>query len=327
MVTTSAKDRLETERVGNAPCSWGTIEDSISEAGGGGGSERVPYGRMLDELVATGYRGTELGDYGFMPTDPERLRAELEERGLTMLGAFEGVNLVDPAEHLPGRERVLRNARLLAGVADLGDPGWRPMLVLADDNGRDPERFAKAGRVTPEMSLSGEGWRTFARGAEEIARAVHGETGLATVFHPHCAGFVETPREIEALLELTTPEALQLVFDTGHFLYGTGSNDAAQVLGALERYRERIAYVHFKDCDPEVATRAREQGWDYRRAVAEGVFCELGQGSVDFAAVLDKLRELGYDGWITVEQDVLPGMGSPRESARRNREYLRSIGL
>jgi inosose dehydratase len=28
-----------------------------------------------------------------------------------------------------------------------------------------------------------------------------------------------------------------------------------------------------------------------------------------------------------VEQDVLPGMGSPKASARRNREFLRSAGL
>jgi inosose dehydratase len=32
-------------------------------------------------------------------------------------------------------------------------------------------------------------------------------------------------------------------------------------------------------------------------------------------------------GWIVVEQDVLPGMGTPKESAQRNREYLKSIGL
>jgi inosose dehydratase len=57
------------------------------------------------------------------------------------------------------------------------------------------------------------------------------------------------------------------------------------------------------------------------------VFCELGRGSVDFPGVLAALEEIGYDGWIVVEQDVLPGMGTPRESARRNRDYLRTIGI
>jgi inosose dehydratase len=76
-----------------------------------------------------------------------------------------------------------------------------------------------------------------------------------------------------------------------------------------------------------VAGRARAEGWDYNRAIQEGVFCELGQGCVDFPGVVAWLRERGYDGWIVVEQDVLPGMGSPRESARRSREYLASLGL
>ncbi|HMR62468.1 MAG TPA: xylose isomerase, partial [Anaerolineae bacterium] len=55
--------------------------------------------------------------------------------------------------------------------------------------------------------------------------------------------------------------------------------------------------------------------------------CELGQGCVAFAAVRDWLVQHNYQGWLTVEQDVLPGMGAPKESARRNREYLRQIGL
>ncbi|HWQ14307.1 MAG TPA: TIM barrel protein, partial [Roseiflexaceae bacterium] len=95
----------------------------------------------------------------------------------------------------------------------------------------------------------------------------------------------------------------------------------------LERFGERIWYVHFKDCAPAVAERARAEGWDYFTAVRHGLFCELGRGAVDFPAVAAWLRARGYRGWITVEQDVLPGMGAPRESARRNREYLASIGL
>ncbi|HWG85730.1 MAG TPA: TIM barrel protein, partial [Deinococcales bacterium] len=97
------------------------------------------------------------------------------------------------------------------------------------------------------------------------------------------------------------------------------------VLAGLERFRERVWFVHFKDCHPDVAARARSEGLDYKAAVGAGVFCELGKGNVPFPTVLEKLREIGYDGWITVEQDVLPGMGEPRESARRNREYLKQL--
>jgi inosose dehydratase len=299
-------------RVGNAPCSWGTLE--FEEAKG----EQIGYGRMLDELAETGYTGTELGDWGYMPTDPAALRAELDKRGLVMLGAFVPVAMKNRAAHEAGAEAAVRTARLLAAVAT--DP--KPYLVLADDNGSVPERTLNAGRVQPAMGLSDEEWKVYAEGANLVARTVLKETGLRTVFHHHCAGYVETPDEIARLLELTDPEALGLVFDTGHYAYGSGGAD---VVAGLERFKDRVWYIHFKDCQPQVAAAAREQGWDYFRALREGVFCELGKGSVDFPAVLRWLRGVGYGGYTLVEQDVLPGMGEPKESARRNREYLRSI--
>jgi inosose dehydratase len=85
--------------------------------------------------------------------------------------------------------------------------------------------------------------------------------------------------------------------------------------------------VHFKDCQPQVAQQARAEGWDYFTALRQGVFCELGKGSVPFASVVKELHRMNYSRWIVVEQDVLPGMGSPKASAQRNREYLRTIGL
>ncbi len=300
-------------RVGNAPCSWGTLE--FEEAQG----EQIGYSRMLDELAETGYKGAELGDWGYMPTDPAALRAELEARGLVMLGAFVPVALKHRSAHEPGIATAVRTARLLAAVA--AEP--MPYLVLADDNGTDSGRTLNAGRITPELGLTAAEWRIFAAGANAVARAVLEETGLRTVFHHHCAGYVETPAEIERFLELTNPKLVGLVFDTGHYAYGAGGE--CDVAAALARLQDRVWYVHFKDCDPEVARRARAESWDYFQALRHGLFCELGKGCVNFPAVLRRLAERDYGGYVLVEQDVLPGMGSPKESARRNREYLWSI--
>jgi inosose dehydratase len=299
-------------RVGNAPCSWGTLEFKGTKG------ETIPFGRMLDELAATGYSGTELGDWGYMPTDPAVLREELDRRGIVMLGAFVPVDLKRPSAHAPGIELALKTARLLAAVASTP----KPYLVLADNNGADPVRTLHAGRITPGMGLTARECVAFADGANHIGRAVLAETGLQTVFHHHCAGYVETPDEIARFLDMTDPDAIGLVLDTGHFAYGAGHFD---VVGGLRRYASRIRYVHLKDCSPTVAARAREEGWDYFEALRHGVFCELGQGGVDFPAVLRWLFNSEYPGYVLVEQDVLPGMGEPRESARRNREYLRSI--
>jgi inosose dehydratase len=96
-------------------------------------------------------------------------------------------------------------------------------------------------------------------------------------------------------------------------------------VAAVSEFAERIWHVHLKDCDTDVARSSRQNEWDGPTTVGHGVFCELGKGSVDFRGVLRSLDRTGYAGWIVVEQDVLPGMGTPRESAFRNREYLRSI--
>jgi inosose dehydratase len=244
-----------------------------------------------------------------------------------MVGAFVPVALKYPDAHASGEAHALKVARLLAAVADTRVGGQSPLVILADANGTDPVRTQYAGRVTPEMGLSLAEWGTFARGAESVARAVRDATGLPTAFHHHCAGYVETPVEIARFLDMTDPDLLGLVFDTGHYLYGTGSVDGAYVKDGLDRFGERMLHIHFKDCQPQIAEQARTGGWDYFTAVQHGVFCELGMGSVPFDTVAEWLPRHGYHGWIVVEQDILPGMGSPKASAQRNRAYLRTIGL
>lgn len=299
-------------RVGNAPCSWGTLEFEGMKA------EQIGFGRMLDELVETGYTGTELGDWGYMPTDPFMLTQELTGRKVVMLGAFVPVTLKDPSSHEAGIKNAVKTARLLVAVAR--DPA--PFLVLADNNGTVPERTLNAGRVGSNLALSPAEWQVFAEGANSVARAVLEATGLRTVFHHHCAGYVETPEEIARFLELTNPQTVGLVFDTGHYVFGAGDCD---VLAGLERFRDRIWYIHLKDCRQDIARKSREQHWDYFQSLRQGIFCELGRGCVDFPKVLGWLRSAGYSGYVLVEQDVLPGMGAPKDSALRNREYLHSI--
>ncbi len=146
--------------VGNAPCSWGTLEFD----GTGGG--RFTYHQMLDELVATAYTGSELGDWGFMPTESAALAAEFRQRQLALTGAFVGVDLRNSEAHIEGQARAVQTAKLLAETAEKLESSVRPFLVLADANGSDPTRTLYAGRITPDMGLSEEEWGIFAQGAE-----------------------------------------------------------------------------------------------------------------------------------------------------------------
>ena len=200
-------------RVGNAPCSWGVM-------GGYDAALYPPYARVLDEIAAAGYTGTELGDWGYLPTDAPQLRDELSARDLSMIGALVPVPLADRAGHATGIAEALRTARLLAAVASDGAPS--PFVILADANGSDPVRVQNAGRIGLEHGLSNEQWIAFGEGAAAIARAVQDETGLRTVFHHHSAGYVETPWELAQLMERTDRGLLGLCLDTGHYAFGGG---------------------------------------------------------------------------------------------------------
>lgn len=297
-------------QIANAPCSWGVLEFELEGKAAG-------FEQVLDEIKETGYAGTELGDWGFMPTDPALLRAELDKRQLSLLGAFVPVFMKDKSKHAAGAEVAVRTAQLMK---DAGFPN--AFIILADENGSVPERTKNAGRVSPEMGLSEEEWKTFAEGANYVAAEVKAKTGLRTAFHHHCAGYVETPAEIEKLLSLTDPSLLGLVLDMGHYMFGGGNP-----LEALKKHGNRVWHVHFKDCHPEVAAKSKSEGMDYFQSVNAGVFCELGKGAVDFPAIVEELHNQKYDGWIVVEQDVLPGMGNPKECADRNRKYIKTLGL
>lgn len=296
-------------KVANAPCSWGVIENTPGERGG--------YALVLDEMQETGYFGTELGDWGYMPTDPDLLKAELDARKLRLLASWVTVRLYDPDCHQAGINDAVRTARLLLEV---GGPDC--LIVIGDDHGTIPVRHDKSGRIKPEHGLNDQSWSIYTSGASQVAAAVKQETGLRSVIHHHGATYVETPQEVEKFLSLTDPDLVGLCFDTGH--YALGGGDPVE---GIAQFGHRIWHVHFKDFDPSVVERADEEGWGYQQMIGQGVFSELGQGAVDFPAVLRALREIDYDGWIVVEQDVLPGMGSPKDSASRNRQFLYSIGL
>ena len=287
-----------TLRLGSAPVCWGIFEFEGIEP-------RYAWNQVLDEMAETGYQGTELGPYGYLPTQPEQLRDELNRRGLQLLSAFVPVELARAEAHEAGLREALRVGRLLQA------------LGLADANGSVPDLVARAGR---RHGCQLRDWSVYGRGVDHIATSLHQELGLSVVFHHHCAGYVETPAEIQALLEHSE---VSLCLDTGHWHYAGG--DAVE---CLRQWGSRVGYVHFKDCQPEVAARCRREELDYFGAVQAGVFCPLGEGEVDFAGVLRELERLHYDGWAVVEQDVLvDDLEAPRRFSQQNREFLRGLGV
>ncbi|MDE3237316.1 MAG: TIM barrel protein, partial [Bacteroidota bacterium] len=199
-------------QIANAPCSWGALEFELE-------GKKLGYEQVLDEIAATGYMGTELGDWGFMPTDPEQLSAAIRKRGLQLLGAFVPVALANTEAHEEGIKRALKTAGLMHAA------GYQnAFIVLADENGSVAQRTQLAGRTIPADSLSDQQMLVFASGANAIAKAVFDAYGMRTVFHHHCAGYIETPEEIALLMKYTDAQVLGLCFDTGHYAFGQGTD-------------------------------------------------------------------------------------------------------
>ncbi|MFC1959815.1 sugar phosphate isomerase/epimerase family protein [Chloroflexota bacterium] len=295
-------------KIASAPVSWGIYEFEGIEP-------KFSYTQVLDEIVETGYTGLELGPYGYLPTDPAALRAELEPRGLQLLSAFVPVKLVDPAAHEAGAQEALKVGKLLAALG-------AKHIVLADDNGSVEELVKTAGQRTGSK-LSAAEWDVFAQGVDFIAKRINDELGLEVVFHHHCAGYVETPDETRALMARTDPNVVGLCLDAGHWQYAGG--DAVQ---AVQEFGSRVRSLHFKDCSAVIAQTCRAGQKDYFEAVAAGVFCPLGEGAVDFPAVIQAAQDCGYDGWAIVEQDILtddPDL--PKQCSQANRDYLKGLGL
>ncbi len=296
-------------RIANAPCSWGVIENTPGERSG--------YALFLHELQETGYVGTELGDWGFMPTDPSVLTSELAAHDLSLVGSWVSVRLYDADYHEAGVQAAVRTARLLAEVG-----GEDCLIIIGDDHSTIPLRHDQTGRIKPEHGLDEAGWDVYTSGAMRVAEAVKRETGLRSVVHHHGATYVETPAEIDTFLNRTDPDLIGLCLDTGHYTLGGGDP-----IACIRKHADRIRHVHFKDFDPSVFAQADANGWGYQQLIAQGMYSELGTGSVDFPAILSALEEMSYAGWIVVEQDVWPGLGNPKQNAARNRAYLRGVGL
>ena len=295
-----------TIHIASAPVSWGIYEFEGIEP-------RFPYATVLDQITEAGYTGIELGPYGYLPTDPALLRAELDPRGLRLLSAFVPVRLADRAAHANCVTEALKVGRRLAELDAL-------CIVLAVDNGSVDALVAQAGARSGSW-LSAADWDVVAEGVNLIAERLRAETGLSVVFHHHCAGYVETPDETRALFD-RVDESVGLCLDTGHWHYAGGD-----ALACVREYGERVRYLHLKDCHPAIAAESRAARRDYFEAVAAGVFCPLGEGEVDFAGVLKAMADAGYSGWAVVEQDILTDDDdAPLRHARANRAYLKQLG-
>lgn len=290
--------------LGSAPCSWGVWFPEEEH--------QVPYTRFLDELAETGYKWLELGPYGYLPTDPQRLAGELADRGLQVSGGTIFGALHRPAEWDETLAAVRRVAELTAAAG-------AHHLVLIPPLYRDE----KTGDFTEPPELTAAQWTALGKAADDLGRILLDDYDVRLVVHPHADSHIQTQPEIERFLNATDSRYANLCLDTGHVAYGGGDN-----LDLIRRYAERIGYVHIKQMDPVIIEQVRAENLSFSEAVSRGVAVEPPAGVPNPADIVEALSELDAELFVVVEQDLWPCEPDvPLPIAVRTRDYLAGVGL
>ena len=294
-----------TIRIGNAPCSWG-VEFADDP-------RNPTWQTVLKENAEAGYTGIELGPVGFMPEDPVILAEALAEHQLELIGGVVFRAFHDPDAWEDVLDGTVRTCKALVAHG-------AEHLVLIDSI--SPRRAPTAGRADEAEQMEKAEWEAYRDRIKEAAK-IGVDHGLTVGIHAHAAGFMDFEPELERLLNEVDEDILKICFDTGHHSYA-GFDPVA----FMERHIGRISYMDFKDIDPKVKADVVANRTDFYTACGQGIFCNLGEGDVDFPRVRQILLDNGFEGWCTVEQDCDPTLDiSPIDDAKANRLYLQSIGF
>lgn len=310
-------EKIMTISIATAPCSWG-VDDPKNPF-------LPPWRKVLKEAALAGYKSLELGPWGFLPVEPGELKAALSEYHLSIVAGTIFDDLVSE-DNFPAMialtHKICRNLSALTRNGESGSEGQpAPYLVIIDFGA--PERAAAAGQSAKAPRLSDSDWQTLMRHITTLSEIAWKEYGVRPVIHPHAGGCIEFADELEKLVHDIPPRVAGLCLDTGH-LYYAGMDPVA----TLERYWDRIDYLHFKDVKEAVWRRAIEEGQDFFTACAQGVMCPLGHGAINYPQVHAFLRQRHYEGWITIEQERDPrDADTSLRDVTASLHYLHSVGF
>lgn len=290
---------LVTNPIGCVPIVWNNVD--LPDL-----APMAPVDEILEAFARLGFAGTQHGR-GF-PEGAELVDL-LRGHGIRYAELYSALpadagGLTDEA---PG---VARSdlARLVAAGGEV--------LVVAVDG--SPERDRLSGRIGPDAPRWPDAaYDALASLLAELAAAA--PDGVRVAFHPHTATWIETPSEVDALAARLAGTGAGLCLDVGHYTVGGGDP-----VEAIRRHGALVTHIHAKDVDPAVLARLRAGEIDgFMGAVRERLFTELGNGVLDVPGIVAALDDVGYGGWLMVEQDST--WLAPSEAAAVGIRVLRHV--
>lgn len=285
-------------RFGVSPIAW--ANDDMPELGGD-----TPLAHILADIRDVGFAGVELG--GKFPRDPATLAPLLKSYGLDLIGGWYSGSLLrqDATAEIAALQPHLRLLKAMGST----------VFVFAETS--NAVHGDRGTPMTGTPRLSADDWKEFGARMTEVADYIQ-SSGLRFAYHHHLGTVVETADDLAHFLAHTGP-SVGLTLDTGHA--ALGGIDPVQ---AIREHPARIAHVHCKDIRRDVHAAARARGASFLDGVLAGMFTVPGDGSLDYAAVMQALKAIGYSGWIVIEAEQDPALADPRAYADLGLATLRS---
>jgi inosose dehydratase len=290
-------------RFGINPIGWSN--DDFKELGG-----NIPLEQCLREAKEAGYAGVELGHK--MGRESRVLRPLLQNHGLELVSGWHCSFVLErtPQEE----ERSMRTH-----LKFMKEMGCKVAIVAecARRNYHLPELKLYHRKGT--SLLSDREWDTLCSGLDRLAAICESE-GIPMAYHPHMGTVIQDEMQLGRLMSQTRKVGLTL--DSGHLTYA-----GADARTEFAKYAARIRHVHFKDVRRSVLDPAIRENWTFYEAVKAGVFTVPGDGSIDYTALAEILRQQKYSGWIVVEAEQDPVKAPPLEYAKKGMAHLKSLRL
>jgi inosose dehydratase len=243
--------------------------------------------QAIADIASLGYRGIQLraNTVKEFPA-PHALRDLLHGHALQFAALSSGDVLIDPSQEAANLALHEANAKYLHAAGGT-------LLQVIGTFGQNNSTF------------SAEDCKRQGKLLTEVAKRA-ADSGVKTGFHNHMGSIGQTPEQIDMILDASDPRYVKLLLDTGHYQQGGGDPVAA-----VKKYSDRILFLHLKDVKPSTSKSGYE-------------FTELGDGKVDFPAVISALRSIDFRGWAIVELDKEPAGSAttPKESAAMSKRYL-----
>ena len=285
-------------KLGIAPIGW--TNDDMPDLGG-----EITFEQCVSEMALAGYKGCEIGNK--YPKTVEGMHEYLDIRGLEIANRwFSSFILTKPFEEV---EKDFReNCEFLKGCG-------------AKRIGASEQSYSIQGQMeTPVFEkkyvMNDEEWKKFTDGLSKLGNIAK-EYGITLVYHHHMGTVVQTAEEIDKMMDMCDPDAVYLLFDTGHLAYC-----GEDYMAVLKKYAKRIKHVHLKDIRPEIVAKVKAESLSFLQGVRLGAFTVPGDGTIDFKPVFDFLDEADYEGWMLVEAEQDPAIANPFKYAKMAREYI-----